>query len=157
MSISRRRFLQTGVLVAVTASTPIGTLAQVADKAARAQSKGAPYHPIPYASRLDPVFYLKQSSFAPYLNTQFRVRSASSKQAATLTLVAVADLRTSKTKQDEDGYSLLFTGPLTKPLAQDTYRLTHAALGQFSLLLVRVVARDGAQAHYEAIINRLQP
>src|SRR2546423_579113 len=105
MSISRRRFLQTGVIAAVAATTPIGTLAQVADKTARAQSKGAPYHSIPYASRLDPVFYLKQSSFAPYLNTQFRVRSANSKQAVNLTLVEVADLRTSKTKQNEDGYS----------------------------------------------------
>ncbi len=154
MSISRRGFLQAGMLAAVAAGTPLRALAQADDEAA--QGKGAPLEPIPYASRLDPVFYLKQSSFAPYLNTQFRARGAN-KQAATLTLVAVNDLRAGKTKQNEDAFSLLFTGPRTNALTQDIYQLKHAALGEFSLLLVRVQMRDEGRAYYEAIINRMQP
>ena len=102
MSISRRSFLQAGAMAAFAAGTTRGALAKLGDKTGQAPRKGAPPQPIPYAARLDPIFYLKQSSFAPYVNTPFRVRNADSKQTTTLTLVAVADLRSSQTKQNEE-------------------------------------------------------
>src|SRR5438874_5550710 len=155
MSISRRSFLQAGAMAAFAAGTTRGALAKLGDKMGQASSKGASPQPIPYAARLDPIYYLKQSSFAPYVNTPFRVRNADSKQTTTLALVAVADLRSSQTKQNEDAYSLLFTGARTKALAQDIYSFKHAALGEFSLLLVRTYSRDESRAYYEAIIDRL--
>ncbi|HEX8178755.1 MAG TPA: hypothetical protein VF525_04345 [Pyrinomonadaceae bacterium] len=121
------------------------------------QRTDEPYFPIPSESRLDPIFYLKKHSFTPYLNSQFRV-SGSGKQTGRLTLVQVDDLRSAgklKTPSAGDGFSLLFAGSLKRPLSQDIYRITHDALGEFSLLLVPVNMRDKGQAYYEAIINRL--
>jgi hypothetical protein len=155
MFISRRSFLQAGVIAAVVASTLRGALAQRTSKATQGHRKGTSLEPVPYEARKDRVFYLKRSSFAPYMNTPFRVRSTSSKGAATLTLVAVTDLHGSAAKDSEDAYSLLFTGARTKALAQDIYLFSHDALGEFTLLLVRVETRDEKHAYYEAIINRL--
>jgi hypothetical protein len=95
-------------------------------------------------------------SFTPYQNTQFRVRG-SGKQGGLLTLVEVDDLRSGgdAAAAGRDGFSLLFTGTSKKPLVQDVYRITHDALGEFSLLLVRVSVPNKGRVYYEAIINRL--
>ena len=160
MSIARRTFLQAGAVATVaTIATglPLRALARVGGgQTPTGQHPAEPPFAIPYASQLDPVFYLTKESFTPYLNTSFAV-GGKGKQAARLTLVAVEDLRASARRPDRDGFVLLFTDARQKTLSSGTYRLTHDALGEFSLLLVRVATRAGRQARYEAIINRLYP
>jgi hypothetical protein len=153
MSLSRRRFLQTGAVtvVAVTViSQPLQSFAQTV-VGARAD---APYFPVPDAARLDSAVYLQKVAFPPYVGTQFRVQGGG--KGGLLTLTQVDDLRgNGKTAAGGNGFSLLFAGSLKKPLAQDTYTFTHDALGEFSLLLVRLNTRKRDRAYYEAIINRV--
>ena len=159
MTIARRTFLQAGAVatvITIATSLPLKALARVGGgQTPTGQHPAAPPFAVPYASQLDPVFYLKKESFTPYLNTSFAV-GGKGKQAR-LTLIAVEDLRASARRPDRDGFALLFTDARQKTLSPGTYQLTHDALGEFSLLLVRVVARAGRQARYEAIINRLYP
>jgi hypothetical protein len=53
----------------------------------------------------------------------------------------------------QDAFSLVFRGTRSVPLPQDTYRVKHAALGTFALLLVPV---GRARVHHEAVFNRLR-
>jgi hypothetical protein len=153
MSLSRRRFLQTGAVAVVAAtviSNPLQSFAQtVVDGRA-----GAPYFPVPDAVRLDSAVYLQKVAFTPYVGTQFRVQGGG--KGGLLTLTQVDDLRgNGKTAAAGNGFSLVFAGSLKKPLAQNTYTFTHDALGEFSLLLVRLNTRKQDRAYYEAIINRV--
>ncbi len=111
---------------------------------------------MPDASRLDAVYYLNKDSFTAYLNSPFKIAGAN-KQTVLLTLVAVDDLRASARRPGRDGCSLVFAGPRQKSLPSGTYLFTHAALGEFSLLLTRLNTRQKGQARYEVVINRLYP
>ena len=159
MTIARRTFLQAGAVATVaTIATglPLRALARAGGgQTPTSQHPAAPPFAVPYESQLDPVFYLKKESFTPYLNTSFAV-GGKGKQAR-LTLIAVEDLRASARRPDRDGFALLFTDERQKPLSSGTYQLTHDALGEFSLFVVRLSARQKGQARYEAIINRLYP
>jgi hypothetical protein len=53
-------------------------------------------------------------------------------------------------------FSLLFTGPAERPLAQRTYRFSHERLGSFDLFIVPV-GGDGNARQYEAVFNRRVP
>ena len=50
------------------------------------------------------------------------------------------------------GFSLLFTGPESAPLAQGTYPFTHAAFGTHPIFIVPV-AREAGAFVYEAIFT----
>jgi hypothetical protein len=55
----------------------------------------------------------------------------------------------------QDAFALVFRGSHRAPLLQETYTLTHAALGTFLLLVVPVrLVRQ--QPYYEAVLNRLR-
>ena len=156
MTISRRSFLHAGAVAAVVAVLPLSVFAQGGQARVEQDPAHVPF-PVPGESRLEPTFYLNKASFTPYLNSTFKVRGEGKQAAATLTLVAVEDLRASERRPGRDGFSLLFSGARQKPLEQGTYLFTHDALGEFSLLLVRLHTRQKGQARYEAIINRLYP
>jgi hypothetical protein len=55
----------------------------------------------------------------------------------------------------QDAFALVFRGSHRAPLLQETYTLTHAALGTF-LLLVVPVGLVRQQPYYEAVLNRLR-
>jgi hypothetical protein len=153
MSLSRRRFLQTGAVAAIAATVISNPLQSFAQTGAGGRA-GAPYFPVPDAARLESAVYLQKVAFTPYVGTQFRVQGGG--KGGLLTLTQVDDLRSNdKTVGAGNGFSLLFAGSLKQPLAQDTYTFTHAALGKFSLLLVRLNTRKQDRAYYEAIINRV--
>ena len=60
---------------------------------------------------------------------------------------------TAATVQAPGGFSLLFTGPIDRPLDQRTYPFEHERIGRFDLFIVPVGAdRSGRQ--YEAVFNR---
>jgi hypothetical protein len=112
---------------------------------------------IPAASMRDPVYYMTVATFAPYVGAQFSLSLGGLKSVG-LKLVNVEDLRPAALREStvvgKDCFSILFQGPSRLPLKQDTYRLRHPALGEFSLLITPVIAkREGA--FYQAIINRM--
>lgn len=156
MDISRRKFVRTGVIASALAAIPLA-LAKTA--AARDGGKTLPQSLIAGAnggaegqsSALD--FYSK-SRFAPYVNSQFQVKS-SQLETVKVTLAEVADFCETAGNGGEC-FALRFTGPVRGSFQQNTYEVEHAALGKFSLFLVPVGMRPaGARTvNYEAVINR---
>jgi hypothetical protein len=112
---------------------------------------------IPAASMRDPVYYLTADSFSPHVGTQFSF-SFNRFKTVQMKLVKVEDLRPAAVKEStivgKDCFSILFQGPSNLPLNQDSYRLKHPALGEFTLLVTPVYAKRPG-LFYEAIINRL--
>ena len=88
--------------------------------------------------------------FARNLNTSFVVHHPRWGEV-TLDLVAVSDLRETPRQRM---FSLLFRGPLEKPLEQGALPIRHASMGAEDLFLVPV-AREEDGFRYEAVFNSL--
>ncbi len=165
MGNSRRNFLKTGAMAAFFLGAPISQLVKGQHRLGNQARVGDRFQ-IPGQSEYDPLFNLRRSSFAPYVNSSFVVRSSTSKlaKAASLTLVRVSGLSASskafKMSQQAvesagvDSFSLLFRSSARSGLAQDVYDVHHEALGNMRLLLVPVVSKERNGLFYEAVINR---
>lgn len=90
---------------------------------------------------------LKHGEYAGQLNTKFSVAG----EPLELELVEVSEL---KTGGGQESFSLLFHGAKDKFLPQKLYDLEHDTLGQGSIFLVPVGAKDDV-IQYEAVFNRL--
>jgi len=150
MSISRRKFLRAGTLVALSAVIPVSVLGQ-----SRKENDGNPIDPIdqqPIPS--DPLAQYNRSAFASYLNSIFQLYTGYSVVA--VALVEVKDLlpAASTPANGRECFSLLFRGG-SVALRQNTYRIDHPALGSFKLFLVPGGPDDVGAQSYVAIINRL--
>ncbi|HLO31904.1 MAG TPA: hypothetical protein VK249_22335 [Anaerolineales bacterium] len=66
-------------------------------------------------------------------------------------LVSVSDLRETPRQRM---FSLIFRGPLDRPLEQGLYPMSHAIMGTESLFLVPI-AREMDGFRYEAVFNNL--
>lgn len=146
MATSRRKFLKTGTMCALFAGIP-GIVANVAKGNSTAVSSLSPGDPV----------HLTRASFAPYLNTMFRVRIGPL-NVLKLKLVKATDLKAASAHPSRiagrESFSLMFAGSSRSPLLTDNIQvIEHHALGKFSLFLASV--EKPAQRHYEAIITRL--
>ena len=158
MANSRRNFIKKSAMAVVAAGIPI-ELSRVVF--ARSGSEG---FSVPSESLNDPLMYLKQSSFEPYVNSIFQVRTTGFTSNLTLRQVGTQSVRTRSAKAgktattvvrdptSEDRFALLFKS--TDSLPQGVYNVNHAALGKFRILIVPVINRDTGSYYYEAIINR---
>jgi hypothetical protein len=147
MSLSRRKFLRAGTLVAVSAAFPLKTL--VAATAERPSSL------IPNRGHLGAGSFLNQERFSRCLNTKFTFYSKD-RQAVSVKLVEVYDLTSkSVTPTAKECFGVVFRGPRTAPLRQETYTVEHESLGKFDMLVVPITSRKEGQ-YYEAIFNRLR-
>ena len=156
MTISRRGFLQSACISAVA----VGMLSQsavsaFAQKSELKDSKG--YFQVPPQAFGERLFHFTQSTFEPYLQSEFSVTVGPYK-VVKLTLVKVEDQRPRKGSQRSEGecFSLLFKADGKLSDLQQTYVLQHEALGKFSLFLVDAGEKD-QQVHYLAVINHTQP
>lgn len=161
MSLSRRKFMKAGVVAAACAVLPVKSASGRSATATRGGSL------IPLAQQASSVNseqlgYYTKSSFAPYLNTQFRVYLSQS-STRTLKLVEVRDylatlspsLVREASSSGVECFSLLLTCPPGRSFAQDTYLVEHEALGTFYLFLVPVSQQGKAALdYYEAIVYR---
>ena len=161
MSTPRRQFIKTA-----SASALVAGLGLSHAKLLFAQSKRAPAtadgaFSIPYEAKTDAVFYFTRDTFAPHLNTPFRIvgNIKGSGVYGVATLVGVFDFqaqaraRKSKTHGGEC-FGLSFESRTEHALPQGTYKMEHGALGKFSLFIVPGRPADGV-ATYEAVINHL--
>jgi hypothetical protein len=105
---------------------------------------------------------LLRSSFARYLGDTFRVQIEPSDTVA-LQLFKVRDLLSARmlaangqTIDSEQNFSIVFRGPVDRPLIQNVYCLEHARSGGFELFIVPMQADQGGR-YYETIFNRLRP
>jgi hypothetical protein len=118
---------------------------------------------VPLEAQSEPLFQYRRSSFSPYLNSVFAVSNGA--MYVEVSLSEISSFGVSKPKkgkrsvvadvEEEDRFSLLFRGPLDLPLRQDVYNISHAALGNFRLLLVPVLTPMNDAHYYEAVINRV--
>ena len=93
---------------------------------------------------------LKHGEYAEQLNTKFRV-AVETDEPLELELVEVSEL---KSGGGQEFFALLFHGDKDNLLPQQLYELEHDTLGQGSLFLVPVGAKDDI-IEYEAVFNRL--
>ena len=147
MSLSRRKFLRAGTLVALAAGIPTKTLL--------AETLGEPSSLLPAYRHLRAD--LNREAFVRCLNTRFSFVHGEAKAVA-VKLVAVNDLtpkaKSSSAAAGKECFAAVFIGSHNSPLRQETYVVTHESLGKFSMLVVPV-ARNKEGLHYEAVFNRL--
>jgi hypothetical protein len=158
MDSRRRLFLRSGMMAAFCAALPLKFSGLAAfGRGTETSRERWGNGQISAASMRDPVYYLTVDSLSPYVGTQFSF-SLNRFKTARMKLVEVEDLRPAAVKEStivgKDCFSILFQGPSSLPLKQDSYRLKHPALGEFSLLVTPVYSKRRG-LFYEAIINRL--
>jgi hypothetical protein len=158
MSLSRRKFLRAGVVSALLAGLDLSPAKLVFGQTKRSVGGFA----VPYEAKTDAVFYFTHETFAPYLNSTFRF-SRGKGAAFDATLVAVSDnsaksqahARAFKSQPREgECFELTFRAGERDTLSQGMLKMSHAALGRFSLFVVPGESTaDGTT--YTAIINHL--
>ena len=147
MSISRRKFLRAGTLVALSAAIPVSVFGQ--NRKARDVNPG---DQLP--AQTDPLAHYTRSAFSSYVNSIFQLYTGYS--VVEVELAEVKDLMPAgaSTANGRECFSLLFRGG-SKALPQNTYRIEHPSLGSFQLFLVPGAPDDNGAQSYIAIINRL--
>lgn len=151
MSITRRKFLRAGTLVALSAAVPLKSALLVSGQNRKG---GNPGDGLTTQNPSDLLANYSKSAFSSYLNSIFRLYTGYS--TVDLMLVQVEDQAALEKGAPAGGecFSLVFVGGSTA-LSQGTYRVEHPALGSFQLFLVPGGPdKYGAQS-YVAIINRL--
>ena len=99
---------------------------------------------------MDASLYVVET-FAPHVGTDF---------TATVTDAQSIPLRLTEVQPGQSNervlqFSLLFRGPLTPSLPQNTYHLAHGHLGEMDLFLVPV-AREADGMMYQAVFSRFR-
>lgn len=147
MSISRRKFLRAGTLVALSAAFPISVFGQN-----RKENDGNPVDQL--STQADPLAHYTRSAFSSYLNSIFQLYTGYS--VVEVALVEVKDLlpAVATPANGSECFSLLFRGG-SVALPQNTYRIDHPSLGRFQLFLVPGSPDDVGAQSYVAIINRV--
>jgi hypothetical protein len=150
MSITRRKFLRAGTLVALSAAIPL----RVAGQQPRKGNDGNPIDRNPPELVKDALANYNKAAFTSYLNSIFRLYTGYS--TIDVALVEVKDLAPgSNTAQTgAECFSLLFRGG-SVALKQNTYKIEHPSLGAFPLFLTPGTADDNGAQSFVAIINRL--
>jgi hypothetical protein len=149
MSITRRKFLKAGTLLAFSLGAPLNLVfGQQGNKGGDGNTFDAQDMPA------DPLAHYTRSAFASYLNSIFRLYTGYS--TIEVALVEVKDLAPDATAAatGKECFSLLFRGGTTA-LRQNTYTMEHPSLGRFQLFLVPGAPDDNGAQSFVAIINRL--
>lgn len=171
MAVSRRMFLQQGVLAAAAcATTPLLALGSKRPTGSDDQTRELPPHSSgsgswqDHASAFD---HLVRSQFAGAVGTEFKVIIEGSAQPIWVTLSAVDNLPapaslnpgsfavpppTSTAAPSTDGFVLSFWG--SSPLPQGSHLFHHSALGSFALFTVPGGANQQISS---GVVNRLAP
>ncbi|HKO62063.1 MAG TPA: hypothetical protein VJV03_12945 [Pyrinomonadaceae bacterium] len=91
---------------------------------------------------------LTYENFAKQLSTEFQVDQEG--EQVQLVLIEMSQLK--KTERQEE-FSLMFRGPLERPLSQATHQFKHPEMGDFPLFIVPI-KRNEDGFNYEAVFNR---
>lgn len=149
MSITRRKFLKAGTLLALSLGAPLNLVfGQQGNKGGDGNQFDGQDMPA------DPLAHYTRAAFASYINSIFRLYTGYS--TIEVALVEVKDLApdAAAAASGKECFSLLFRGGATA-LRQNTYSMDHPALGRFQLFLVPGAPDDNGAQSFLAIINRL--
>lgn len=146
MKITRRKFLGAAPLAVGAALQLKGT---AVGQASLKRQRGV-------SGTNDPLSYLTWASFYPYIYTSFTFTNKDGRNVP-LSLTAMTDTKPADFKAafaGEECFTMTFSGPANRLLTQDTYSVSHFALGNFSLFIT-----DGDKgkrnSSYTAVINRI--
>lgn len=92
---------------------------------------------------------LKKDDFAPHLTEKFEVHI----EDAGSVEVELAEIEDRSTDLMES-FSLFFRGAKDRVFRQNTYLVTHPAMGEFALFLGPVDMKMTDAVYYEAVFNR---
>ena len=153
MVVSRRGFMKQGSLLVVGASVSFASVERVLALENDAEHLGVKQDITPPIPGNPAPLSLTKATFAPYVNTVFRIYPDKSKAVKT-TLVSVGDIGPvpDKNVSGRECFVLRFRG--NEPLPQNTYRIEHDQLGRFDLFLVPT-GKNKKGRYYHAVINRL--
>jgi hypothetical protein len=105
--------------------------------------------------------HLSLAEFEKNLNSNFEVTPEGGPRVRLKLVEAQAAARRNSNKAERRGgdagnekFSLIFKGPRSQLLPQDTYRFRHAQLGELCLFIVPVLSRNRRHYVYQAIFNR---
>lgn len=156
MSVSRRSFLRTGAVGALSAGL-IFKFSNFAFGQKSAWSNPALDFQIPLEAANDPVFYYTRAMFEPYVGSVFQVRPGL--RTVNLKLVSARNYQPSSTSvttgktRSTDCFSLLFRASESLPDFSTIHKLKHPALGKFDLFMTR--SEGDGKVFYTAVINHL--
>jgi hypothetical protein len=149
MSLSRRKFLRAGTLVAISAGLPLRTLV--------AETLSQPSSTLPTNNHLNAGLHLNRETFSRYLNTKFSF-SHEAVEAVALKLIEVNDLTPKMARRSaangKECFAAVFIGSHNAPMRQETYMVTHESIGKFAMFVVPI-GRNKEGIYYEAVFNRL--
>jgi hypothetical protein len=95
------------------------------------------------------------AQFVRQLNTPFAVQMGSTTERLLLVKASTFFARRESAEgAGNERFSLLFCGPATSPLKQNTYWFEHAQMGRLSIFVVPVGRPNGTHCHYEAVFDR---
>jgi hypothetical protein len=156
MNLSRRNFLRAGTVSALLVGLNLSPANLVFGQT---KSRGKGSFAVPYEAKTEPIFYFTRETFAPYLNSTFRLTTRAKGVAFDATLVGVFDYQAQALKRkikthSGECFSLTFRAGERDTISQGTYKFAHAALGRFSLFVVPGES-DSDGTTYEAVINHL--
>jgi hypothetical protein len=153
MVVSRRGFMKQGSLLVVAAAVSLASAERVLGLENDAGPLGVKQDNLPPMPGKSAPLSLTKATFAPYVNTVFRIYPDTSKTVKT-TLVSVGDIGPvpDKNVTGRECFVLKFRG--SEPLPQSTYRIEHDVLGRFDLFLVPT-GKNKKGRYYHAVINRL--
>ena len=147
MSLSRRKFLRAGTIVALSAGIPLKTIV--------GETLSHPESLLPTVDHRKAGWHLNREAFARNVNTKFSFDLGHGETVG-VKLIKVNDLtpEAAKSATGRECFAAVFVGSNNQPLRQETYLVTHSKLGRFSMLIVPM-GRDKEGFYYEALFNRL--
>jgi len=157
MSLSRRKFIKTGALTALSA----GAIFMAAESAFG--QKKAPRRPIskfdvPYEAQQNPILYYDRATFEPYIGGTFIGRDARGREIELELLRVTENKATSRimTKgrtRETESFTLTFKASKALPAFTSIHVIEHPVLGKFDMFLQRT--GDSGQILYQAVITHL--
>ena len=93
--------------------------------------------------------------FAPGVGTVFQIQTAAGKSVAVWLVKATALPKVTRKKAKRTTFSLLFRGPTSPILGQNTYDIQHTKLGALKGVFIAYVGLDKGKknSYYEAIFS----
>lgn len=152
MNVSRRSFLEMGSKLALAAAFS-GSISSIVVGQVHTQKPlwdaGAM---APGEARRDTLAGITRDMFADNLESKFAF-SLNGVKLTDMKLIEVNDLNPGTA--GGECFSIIFLGPRSLPLRQDTYTVEHNSLGRFRILVVP--GKGGSGLRYGALINRAYP
>ena len=149
MNVTRRKFIERVGITALAAASA-SSVGKMFGQSAKADGTFFP----PAESAADPLAFLSQQHFEPFINTAFDVIGEGGAGRLTLIEVNAIGRKANESRgYSGESFSLIFRGSATNKLEQGTYQFRHGSLGKLSLLAVPV-GRKGTR--YEVVVNRIE-